>query len=60
MRNYLKTHILAFTETWLGPTIDDLILQSNYRPEQKDRDLNIHGGVMLYVKKGLHYKRRMT
>ena len=52
--------ILAFTETWLGPTIDtdDLILQSYYRPERKDRDSDTHGGVMLYVKEGLHYKRR--
>ena len=52
--------ILAFTETWLGPTIDtdDLILQSYYRPERKDRDLDTHGGVMLYVKEGLHYTRR--
>ena len=52
--------ILAFTETWLGPTIDtdDLILHSYYRPERKDRDSDTHGGVMLYVKEGLHYKRR--
>ena len=52
--------ILAFTETWLGPTIDtdDLILQLYNRPERKDRDSDTHGGVMLYVKEGLHYKRR--
>ena len=52
--------ILAFTETRLDPTIDtdDLILQSYYRPERKDRNSDTHGGVMLYVKEGLHYKRR--
>ena len=52
--------ILAFTERRLDPTIDtdDLILQSYYRPERKDRNSDTHGGVMLYVKEGLHYKRR--
>ena len=34
------------------------ILQSYYRPEQKVRDSDTHGGFMLYVKEGLHYKRR--
>ena len=50
--------ILTFTETWLSDSIDtnDLLLQSFQKPE-KDRDSN-EGGVMLYVKEGLHYKRR--
>ena len=41
--------ILAFTETWLGLTIDTdgLILQSYYKPERKDRDSDTHVGYML-------------
>ena len=51
--------ILTFTETWLSDSIDanDLLLQSFQKPERKDRDSN-EGGVMLYVKEGLHYERR--
>ena len=52
--------ILAFTETWLNPSIDseDLSLISFNKPERKDRIGDSHGGVMLYVKTGIHYKRR--
>ena len=52
--------ILAFTETWLSPTddSDDLLLQSYNRPERKDRVGDSHGGVILYIKEGIHYKRR--
>ena len=52
--------ILAFTETWLSPTVDtdDLMLQSYNRPERKDRVDDSHGGVMLYVKETILYKRR--
>lgn len=52
--------ILTFTETWLGPSVetDDLLLDTYYMPERKDRPGDNHGGVMLYVKEGLHYKRR--
>ena len=51
--------ILAFTETWLSPQTDkaDLELATYYRPERKDRD-DGHGGVILYVKETLRYKRR--
>ena len=51
---------LAFTETWLSPTDDpdDLLLQLYNKPERKDRVGDTHGGVMLYVKEGLPYKRR--
>ena len=51
--------ILAFTETWLSPQTDtaDLDLATYYRPERKDRD-DGHGGVILYVKETLRYKRR--
>ena len=52
--------ILAFTETWLSPTddSDDLLLQSYNRPERKDRVGDSHGGVILYIKEGIRYKRR--
>ena len=52
--------ILCFSETWLNASTDteDLLLQSFNRPERKDRAGDTHGGVMLYVKEGLHYKRR--
>ena len=52
--------ILCFSITWLNASIDteDLLLQSFNRPERKDRAGDTHGGVMLYVKEGLHYKRR--
>ena len=52
--------ILAFSETWLSQSVtsDDLLLQSFNRPERKDRVWDSHGGVMIYVKEGLHYKRR--
>ena len=52
--------ILAFTETWLTPAIetDDVLLRSYNAPERKDRVEDNHGGVMLYVKDGIHYKRR--
>lgn len=52
--------ILAFTETWLNPSIptDDLLLQSYRIPERKDRAADNHGWVMLYVKEALFYRRR--
>ncbi len=52
--------ILAFTETWLNPSIvqSDLLLCSFQSPERKDRLGDSHGGVMIYVKENLHYKRR--
>ena len=48
--------ILAFTETWLTPAIDtdDVLLRSYNAPERKDRVEDNHGGVMLYVKDGIH------
>ena len=52
--------ILAFTATWLSPmhNTDDLILQSYNKLERKDRVGDSHGGVILYIKEGIHYKRR--
>ena len=52
--------ILSFTETWLNPEIptEDLVLQSYNTPERKDRHGEPGGGVMIYVKNGIYYKRR--
>ena len=52
--------ILAFTETWLNPAVDptDLLLDSYCEPERKDRPGDSHGGIMIYIKEGIHYKRR--
>ena len=52
--------ILSFSETWLNDSIasEDLLLESYNKPERKDRPGDSLGGVMLYVKEGLHYKRR--
>ena len=52
--------ILAFTETWLSPSIDtnELLLHSYKTPERKDRAGDNHGGVIIYVKDSLYYKRR--
>ena len=53
--------ILAFTETWLSASVhtDDLLLDTYKRPERKDRVGDCHGGVILYVKDNLYYKRRV-
>ena len=52
--------ILAFSETWLNPSVkNDILLIDSYRePERKDRQGDSHGGVMIYVKDSIHYKRR--
>lgn len=52
--------ILAFTETWLNPSVGscDLLLESYCEPERKDRPGDSHGGLMIYIKEGLRYKRR--
>lgn len=52
--------ILAFSETWLHPSIQtaDLLMQDFKPPERKDRARDHHGGVMIYVKDSIHYKRR--
>ena len=51
--------ILAFTETWLTPQIDtdELELATYFKPERKHRETG-HGGVILYIKETLRYKRR--
>ena len=52
--------ILAFSETWLHPNIQttDLLFLDFKPPERKDRTGDRHGGVMIYVKDSLFYKRR--
>ena len=56
----IEFDILAFTETWLSPTDNtaDLMLQSYSTPERKGRVDDRYGGVILYVKEGIRYKRR--
>ena len=52
--------ILAFTETWLNPTVqsDDLVFHTFHKPERKDRRSDHFGGLLLYVKSGILTKRR--
>ena len=52
--------IIAFSETWLNQSIstDDLKFESFSEPERKDRLHDSHGGVLLYVKNNICYKRR--
>ena len=56
----LDFDILAFTETWLSQAVsmNNLMLQSYNIPERKDRTGDPHGGVIVYVKNGIFYKRR--
>ena len=53
--------ILAFSETWLGPSTltEDINLESYLPPERKDRTGDNHGGVLIYVKDTIYYKRRL-
>ena len=52
--------ILAFSETWLHLDIhtNDLLIPKFMPPERKDRLRDRHGGIMIYVKDTLFYKRR--
>ena len=52
--------ILAFLETWLNEStmIEDLLVESLSQPERKDRVGDRHGGVIIYVKNSLFYRRR--
>ena len=52
--------ILAFTETWLGPEVQqsDLCIPSYKTPERKDRTGANYGGVIIYVKDTIHHVRR--
>ena len=55
-----EVHILSFTETWLNPDIstDDLLMQSYNTQERKDRTGDSHGGITIYIKEEIYYKRR--
>ena len=51
---------LNCTETWLNSSFstNDIRLQSFNSPERKNRVGNSHVGVIIYVKEGVHYRRR--
>ena len=53
--------ILSFTETWLHSNVvsNDLFFSNFHPPERKDRELDRYGGVILYVKDNIAYKRRL-
>ena len=52
--------ILAFTETWLSQStsIEELHLDTHCRPERKDRTTDAHGGILVYIKDNIHFRRR--
>ena len=52
--------VIAFSETWLSPDIqDDKIMFQNYqKPFRKDRPDDTYGGVIIYVKNNIPCKRR--
>ena len=52
--------ILAFTETWLHPNIsmNELQIPTYQTPERKDRANDPHGGILIYIKDTIHYRRR--
>ncbi|XP_060607755.1 uncharacterized protein LOC132759899 [Ruditapes philippinarum] len=53
--------VLAFSETWLNPSVSnsDIYIPCFHAPERNDRVDDSHGGVSLYIKNSLFYKRRM-
>ena len=53
-------YILAFSETWLNPSVtkDDISLLSYHPLERKDRVADSHGGVIICIKDHIHYVRR--
>ena len=61
---YTELHefdIIALSETWLSQATSDsdLHFTSFHPPERKDRTFNNYGGVLLYVKDNLFYRRRL-
>ena len=52
--------VLAFSETWLSPNIsnNNIKLDNFHTPERKDIPNDNHGGVLLYLKNNISYKRR--
>ena len=55
----LNFDILLFTETWLNDSVssDEICINTFQCPERKDRS-DGYGGVALYVKDSVHYRRR--
>ena len=53
--------ILAFSETWLNPSIskETLLIKPYREPKRKDRQGDSHGGVMIYVKDCIYNKCRL-
>ena len=53
--------ILAFSESWLHANIldEDLTIPSHNNPERKDRPNDPHGGIFIYTKDTIPYKRRL-
>ena len=53
--------ILAFSESWLHANIldKDLKIPSYNNPERKDRRKDPHGGVLIYIKDTIPYKRHL-
>ena len=50
----IEFDILVFSEIWLNHSVERY-----QNPERKDRECDIHGGVIIYVKEGIYFKRRM-
>ncbi|XP_060571562.1 uncharacterized protein LOC132729753 [Ruditapes philippinarum] len=52
--------VLAFSETWLNPSVSnsDISIPCFHSPERNDRIGDSHGGVSVYIKNSLFYKRR--
>ncbi|XP_053378589.1 uncharacterized protein LOC128548180 [Mercenaria mercenaria] len=48
-------------KTWLNNSVptEDLLLSSFHTPERRDRVGDTHGGVILYIKDSLQYRRRL-
>ena len=57
---FLAFSILAFSESWFHPDIDNdnLIIDQYQVLERYDRNADNRGGVIIYIKDGIHYKRR--
>ena len=55
-----EVQLIAATETWLGPTVEDNVVRINGFQSiiRKDRPGDAHGGVALYIRNGIVSKRR--
>ena len=53
--------VLTFSETWLNDSVNtcDIMINSYQKPERKDRERDSHGGVLIYIKENIPYKRRL-